>query len=205
MHRPRIATLPSRRSTWFWIVLLGALSGVARADEGAALMRTTMIVSDLDRTLSFYQSLGFAIESDHGGPRKPDAAFPVAAPSSRFRLVILGSRDAGSGRIGLLQFADPSPPRMVAPRAHVGIGDTVLVIRVPDGLAVFDHFKTAGVRLVEQTPEPYRMQRPDGSISAGHLFHAYDPDGRLIEILTPQPPPANSSGNPSGKPPGRAP
>lgn len=180
--------MPSRPSFLIRLLLLGVtLCGVARGDDGAALMRTTLIVSDLDRTLAFYQRLGFAVESDHGGARKPDAAFPVAAPSSRFRLVILGSKDAASGRIGLLQFSDPQPPLMVAPRTHVGIGDTVLVIRVPDGLALFDQLKAAGVRVVEQTPEPYRMQRADGSVSAGHLFHAYDPDGRLLEILTPQP------------------
>jgi catechol 2,3-dioxygenase-like lactoylglutathione lyase family enzyme len=157
----------------------------ASAAEPSALLRTTLIVSDLDRTLAFYQRLGFRPESDRGGPRKPGSPFPVDAPATVFRLVILATSDPQGGKIGLLTFGKPSPPVTVPARPKVGIGDMVFVIRVDDLPAVYADLKGAGAPLVEPEPVPFDMQRPDGSAARGALFHVFDPDGRLVEVMAP--------------------
>jgi catechol 2,3-dioxygenase-like lactoylglutathione lyase family enzyme len=168
-------------------LLAGLLAAVSPAQPGEpvapTLLRTTLIVADIDRSIAFYRRLGFEPESDRGGPRKPDSPFPLAAKSGVFRLVILASPAATGGRIGLLSFAEPSPPVTVPARDRVGIGDMVFVVRVPDAAVAFGQLKAAGADLVESSPVSYGSQRPDGT--AGQLFHVFDPDGRLVEVMAP--------------------
>jgi catechol 2,3-dioxygenase-like lactoylglutathione lyase family enzyme len=167
-----------------WLMLIGSALAHAAA-EPPALLRTTLIVADVDRALSFYGRLGFSVESDRGGPRKPDSPFPLASASTTFRLVILATPDPASGKIGLLAFAAPPPPVTVAARPRVGIGDLVFVVRAADAATAYAALQAAGDKLVEPAPIPYEMKRPDGSPGRGSLFHVYDPDGRLVEVMAP--------------------
>ena len=150
-----------------------------------ALLRSTLIVADVDRAIAFYGQLGFMVESDRAGPRKPDSPFPLASPSSTFRLVILNSADQASGKLGLLSFGEPQPPVLAPPRDRLGIGDVVFVVRHPDAEAIFRQLRQFGARLVEPEPVPYEMRRPDGNLGRGRLFHVFDPDGRLVEVMSP--------------------
>jgi catechol 2,3-dioxygenase-like lactoylglutathione lyase family enzyme len=167
-----------------FVMALVLLSPGARAAGPApALLRTTLIVADVDRSIAFYGHLGFGVESDRGGPRKPGSPFPLAVKAGTFRLVVLASPDPEGGRIGLLSFADPAPPVLVPPREQVGIGDMVFVVRVPDALAAYRALQSGGARFVEPAPVPYETKRPDGTPWQGALFHAFDPDGRLVEVM----------------------
>ena len=149
-----------------------------------ALLRTTLIVAEVERTAAFYRLLGFAPERDLGGPRSPDSPFPLDARSTRFRLLILASADPQSGRIGLLTFDGPAPPVAVTARPRLGIGDMVFVIEVDDADVAYAALEAGGARLVEK-PFAYEMKRADGSVGRGRLFHVFDPDGRLIEVMAP--------------------
>jgi catechol 2,3-dioxygenase-like lactoylglutathione lyase family enzyme len=106
--------------------------------------------------------------------------FPLASASTTFRLVILSTPDAQGGKIGLLVFGNPAPAR-----PKVGIGDMVFVIRLDDIPALCAGLKADGVPLVETEPTPYDMKRPDGTTARGALFHVFDPDGRLVEVMAP--------------------
>lgn len=161
--------------------LLPAL--VAAAEP--ALLRSTQIVADVDRSIAFYAALGFTVESDRAGPRNADSPFPLASRSTRFRLVILKSGDPESGRLGLLSFAEAEPPVLVPARDRLGVGDVVFVIRHPDTGALYRALQQSGARLVEPQPVPYEMKRPDGGVGRGRLFHVFDPDGRLVEVMSP--------------------
>ena len=87
-----------------------AAPAVATAPADARLLRTALIVADVERALRFYALLGYAPESEMGGPREPDkTAFPLNAASTRFRLVILGSKANPEARIGLVWFDAPRP------------------------------------------------------------------------------------------------
>jgi catechol 2,3-dioxygenase-like lactoylglutathione lyase family enzyme len=155
-----------------------------QADE-PALLRSTLIVADVDRAIAFYGQLGFMVESDRAGPRKPDSPFPLASRSATFWLVILHSADQESGKLGLLSFGEPQPPVLVPPRDRLGIGDVVFVVRHPDAEAIFRQLRQSGARLVEPEPVSYEMRRPDGNLGRGRLFHVFDPDGRLVEVMSP--------------------
>jgi catechol 2,3-dioxygenase-like lactoylglutathione lyase family enzyme len=166
-----------------WLVVLA--STLVHAAEPPALLRTTLIVADVDRAIAFYGRLGFAVESDRAGPRKPDSPFPLASASTTFRLVILATTDPASGKVGLLSFGEPVPPVTVVARPKVGIGDFVFVVRAADATVAYQALKAAGDALVEPAPIPYEMKRPDGTVGRGALFHVFDPEGRLIEVMAP--------------------
>jgi catechol 2,3-dioxygenase-like lactoylglutathione lyase family enzyme len=164
--------------------MLFAHPGAARA-EGAMLMRTALVVADVERSRAFYELLGFRVESEMGGERNPDSPFPVNSRSSRWRLVILASERGEGGKIGLVSFdeAKPSPVRP-ADRPRIGLGDSVFVMDVPDALAMHARLAAAGARIVTQ-PSTYRSSRLDeqGRPLQGRVFHVFDPDGYLVELL----------------------
>jgi catechol 2,3-dioxygenase-like lactoylglutathione lyase family enzyme len=162
-------------------LLLPWLAGAA----DPTLLRSTLIVADVDQSIAFYGQLGFSVESDRAGPRRPDSPFPLASRSTTFRLVILRSNDPASGKLGLLSFGDAQPPVLVPARERVGIGDVVFVVRHPDAEEIFQALSRSGAALVESEPMPYEMKRSDGSLGHGRLFHVFDPDGRLVEVMAP--------------------
>ena len=161
----------------------GAFVRPAVAD--ASLLRTAITVADVERSRAFYALLGFETESEMGGERNPDSAFPLNSRSSRWRLVVLKSGRAEGGRIGLLAFADetPAPAREVA-REEIGLGDIVFVLDVPDAREVHDRLAQAGAAIVEG-PFAYTSRQVDasGRPMKGWVFHVFDPDGYLVEIL----------------------
>jgi catechol 2,3-dioxygenase-like lactoylglutathione lyase family enzyme len=173
-------------------VLLAALvpwaaAGAQQAPprDAAMLMRTALVVADVDRSRAFYELLGFRVESEMGGERNPDSPFPVNSRSTRWRLLILASERGEGGRIGLVSFDDarPSPVRPVD-RPRIGLGDSVFVMDVPDALAMHARLSAAGALPATQ-PSIYRSSRLDerGRPMQGRVFHVFDPDGYLVELL----------------------
>jgi catechol 2,3-dioxygenase-like lactoylglutathione lyase family enzyme len=167
------------------LALAAALLTVAPAyaAERASLLRTTLMVRDVDRAIAFYSRLGFAQEGEMGGPRSPESPFPINSKSSRYRLVIMGS--GAGGKIGLLSFDDASPaPTRAVERERIGLGDMVFVMDVPDAAAVHATLTAAGAKIVEP-PQVFKSSKTDaqGKPLEGRVFHVFDPDGYLIEIL----------------------
>lgn len=179
--------MPGRIHAFAVLILASGVwaCGPASAADGTSLLRTTLIVSDVDRAIRFYGLLGFLVQDEMGGERNPDSAFPLNSRSSGWRLVILGPESGGGGRIGLLSFDDekPAPTRDVA-RDRVGLGDMVFVVDAADARSVHARLAEAGARIVE---EPFTFQSrtrdPSGRPMKGRVFHVFDPDGYLIEVL----------------------
>jgi predicted enzyme related to lactoylglutathione lyase len=149
------------------------------------LLRTALIVTDVDRSMAFYRLFGYLPESEMGGAREPDkTAFPLNAAATRWRLVILGSAANPEARIGLVSFDDPRPAASRSPRREVGRGDMVFVFDVADAQQVHDRLKAAGADIVE-TPQVYLSKQLDGrgQPMQGRVFHVFDPDGNLVELL----------------------
>jgi len=162
-----------------------AAAGSGGSGATAALLRTTLTVADLDRSLAFYGLLGLAAESEMGGERNPDSAFPLNSRATRWRLVIIAGAGGEGGRIGLLSFDAESPaPTRAATRDKIGLGDMVFVFDVPDAKAMHAKLSAAGADVVEE-PFAYTSRQLDESGLAlqGWVFHVFDPDGYLIEIL----------------------
>jgi catechol 2,3-dioxygenase-like lactoylglutathione lyase family enzyme len=156
------------------------------------LLRVTLIVADVPRSLAFYSLLGFTVEGEMGGPRDPaQTPFPLNAPSTQAKLVILASGAPGGGKLGLLAFDGPAPGVTRPPAERIGVGDPVLVLDVPDVAALHAKLAATGARIVS-APQVYRSRRTgaDGRPLEGRVFHVFDPDGYLVELLQPPGPAA---------------
>jgi catechol 2,3-dioxygenase-like lactoylglutathione lyase family enzyme len=190
--RRRAATLLAATATLPLVVPLAVLvaptpayAQPAPALAQPSLLRATLIVADVQRSLEFYRRLGFTVENEMSGPRDPrKSPFPLNAASSESTLLILASAAPAGGRLGLLAFAAPAPGVTRPPRDRLGIGDVVLVVDVPDAVALHRELVSAGVRVVEE-PQVYRSRKTsaDGRPMEGRVFHAFDPDGNLVELL----------------------
>jgi catechol 2,3-dioxygenase-like lactoylglutathione lyase family enzyme len=163
--------------------LLASADGPAA--DGASLLRTTLTVADVDRSARFYALLGFGVEDTMGGERNPDSPFPLNSRSTKWRLMILAPASGEGGKIGLLSFDDATPaPARDMTRERIGLGDMVFVFDVPDARAVHASLAEAGADIVE-APLSYTSRKldPQGRPMQGWVFHAFDPDGYLIEVL----------------------
>lgn len=166
--------------------LPAAAADDASATTDVSLLRSSLLVADADRSIAFYAVLGFRVESDTGRqPRRPEGnPFPLNAASTWYRLVILGSATGSGGRIGLVDFGDPAPTARRDSARSVGRGDLVFVFDVADADAVHLALQRAGAD-IHETPQTYLSARKaaDGRPLRGKVFHAWDPDGNLIELL----------------------
>lgn len=168
--------------------LLAACTSRATAeDRPPTLLRSALLVADVERSQRFYELFGFRAEASFDNPRDPDRnPFPLASRSTRTRLVILASASGAGGRIGLVEFSKPTPPDARRESSRTAIGDVVLVLDVAEADSIYRTLQTAGAALVEP-PQVYvsRQRAPDGAPMQGKVFHVRDPDGYLIEILQP--------------------
>jgi catechol 2,3-dioxygenase-like lactoylglutathione lyase family enzyme len=169
---------------------LAALCGIlltiplALSADGAALLRASLIVDNAERSLEFYSLLGYRVESDNTSTRNPVGNFfPLNAPATRTRLVILAASPSG-GKIGLVEFSQPTPAEARRDPARTGRGDVVLVFDVADAEALHARLTTAGANIIEP-PQTYtsRLRSPECAVMRGKVFHVWDPDNYLVELL----------------------
>ena len=109
---------------------------------------------------------------------------PLNVPAKRWHLVILVSATNPAARIGLVSFDEPRPLSSRKPRRKVGLGDSVFVFEVADAQRTYERLKAADADIVE-APQAYESKKLDanGKPLVGHVFHVFDPDGYLIELL----------------------
>ena len=92
------------------VAAAGTTGAATAAAPSPTLLRASLLVEDAERAAAFYAALGFRIESDFTNARRPEGnPFPLNAPSTAVRLVILASADGAGGRIGLVEFRSPTP------------------------------------------------------------------------------------------------
>lgn len=157
------------------------------SERPPSLLRSALLVTDVERSRRFYELFGFRAEVGFDNPRDPARSpFPLASPSTRTRLVILSSASGMGGRIGLVEFSGPTPPDARRDASKTAIGDVVLVLDVADAEAIHRTLQKAQATIIEP-PQVYvsRQRAPDGAPMQGKVFHVRDPDGYLIEILEP--------------------
>jgi hypothetical protein len=100
--------------------------------------------------------------------------------------VIPASAVPGGAKLALPAFYGPAPGVTRPPVERIGVGDPVIVLDVPDVVTVHAKLVATGARIVA-APQVYRSRRTDagGRALEGRVFHVFDPDGYLVELLQP--------------------
>jgi catechol 2,3-dioxygenase-like lactoylglutathione lyase family enzyme len=150
----------------------------------ASLNRTTLIVSDIEKSLDFYQRVGLTkvsdrvtSDTDQGGVFGA-ADLPLTADSKRARVVVL-SGDTQS--LALVWYDHPELPSARGNLMGVGTGDVIVGVSVPDLQGAYSRLNQIGTRF-HQPPARFTGEGPDGAPQSGQRFFAYDPDGHLVEV-----------------------
>lgn len=146
----------------------------------AALGRVTLLVSDIERSLAFYERLGLEKVSDEtlSGASQVYGVddLPLTADSAVSRRVVLrgGGQDA---EIALLWYDRPPLASARGNLMGLGTGDIILGIIVVDLQDAYAALDRLGARI---TRPPSRLMTDNGG--SGARLYAYDPDGHMVEI-----------------------
>jgi catechol 2,3-dioxygenase-like lactoylglutathione lyase family enzyme len=177
------------RRRWALLAIVACLcaEGSVRAEDNVVVRRTTLLVADLEKSIAFYEALGFARSYDRATRRQPEAkmALPLNVAPARSRLVIMKGRDPWIGMVGLLAYDEPRPPSNRVIAEKIGAGDSILMIETADARASYDRIMSLGVRSL-QPPAAFEAELADGSKISGINFFVVYHDGRVIEASQPQ-------------------
>jgi catechol 2,3-dioxygenase-like lactoylglutathione lyase family enzyme len=142
--------------------------------------RTTLIVRDLRRSISFYRDvLGLSVWYDDEIILS-GVGLAAGSKGDKTRLVIMKADDPVIGMIGLLEFIDPRMPEP-APRTRLGIGDTVFVMQGKDVDRVHRRAIDFGAR-IHAAPHRFEVRGADGRMISMTSLSLWDPDDFFIEF-----------------------
>ena len=144
------------------------------------MYHTVVNATDLDRSVAFYQALGFQILNDRRNVKWPEfvgRVFGLKKAQGRGVLMNLPADPAGP-MVDILEWVEPRTTPIAADGYTV---PRIIAFRVKNVRAAYDDLKARGVELTQFVePEP----RDLGVIG---VFCARDPDGTLIEMIELQP------------------
>jgi catechol 2,3-dioxygenase-like lactoylglutathione lyase family enzyme len=139
-------------------------------------------VTNFERSLAFYQLLGFKVVRDLGevGNTYLERGLRMPHPLGRAALLQCGD-DKRSTRLDLIEWKSPKPEGKPYPHLwHIGMARIALVTDQLQELC--DKVKAANMPGVEFFSEPQEIPRKDGKSS--DLFVCFtDPDGTVIELI----------------------
>lgn len=143
--------------------------------------RTTLIVSDLERSLGFYRDvLGLTVWYDDEIVLS-GRGLAAGKAGDLTRLVIMRASDPVVGMIGLLQWQQPTLPPRSSTRDRLGIGDVVFVMQSDEVLEVHRRLVDFGAR-IHADPYPFEVRGADGSMLSMTSISFWDPDGYFFEM-----------------------
>ncbi|MDX2145527.1 MAG: VOC family protein [Rhodospirillaceae bacterium] len=145
------------------------------------MVRTALIVSNLERSTAFYREvLGIAGTYAEGELTHPAGAQLLGMPAGakvRYRII----KQAGGpnrGMVGLFEVTNPAPPTFQKRRDRVNIGEAVLVFYCDDVNEV--HRKlVAGGHTVVCPPTHLQVTATKGQPEMVFM----DPDGVLVNLI----------------------
>lgn len=174
-------------------VVLAAFGSGAMAGQSApapavsfGLQRMTVLVTDIEKSIDFYQRIGLlkasdtaTKDTDQGGVFGA-ADLPLTADSKTGRLVVMQT-GAAQTQLALMAYTDPPLPSARGNLVGVGIGDIIMTIEVPDIQGAAGRLAQIGTRFQRNTVR-FTQITADGGSQTGQHFLAFDPDGHMIEV-----------------------
>lgn len=136
-------------------------------------------VTDIDRSIAFYQALGFrvVVRFDVDGEMGAGVARSFGTTPNAHRAAFLQMAN-GPMMIDLCEYSDP--PTTGKPQQNLNHAGMVrLAFHVDEIEPVYNELKAMGVEMLG----PLEFMTPPGGTRSG-VFAFYDPDGTILEVLT---------------------
>ncbi len=166
--------------------VMPAAAQTTPAARSVGVARLTILVSDIDKSVDFYQRVGLikasdmpSTDADQGGVFGA-ADLPLTADSKRGRLVIMQNGD-GKGSLALLSYDKPPLPSARGNLVGLGLGDVIVGVEVPDIQVAYGRLGQIGTRF-QRTVVRFSQPDSNGAMQNGQHFLAYDPDGHMVEV-----------------------
>ena len=142
------------------------------------LVHVNVNCSDFDRSLAFYERLGFERFVDVPPTNTPEVAAAVGMPPYRVKgALILAKSAAAPFVIDLLEWQDPTDPAPPYPHLyHLGIAR--IAIGTSDLEADMAELKAHGVEFLSEPATVELAGRP-----ASRFVCFKDPDGTILELV----------------------
>ena len=181
------AAKAARRGVMLAILSLASFTMASAADEESlpGMRRSTLLVSDIEMSVSFYEAIGFKVWYQGSSEAEPgktiDSPLPLRQEAQGSRMVIMRGADPWLGMIGLLNYEAARKDQERERDGRIWHGDAVLMIEVTDLDSVAQRLKTAKAEILRDIT-PFSVRGADGqTINSKNLFVA-DPDGTVIEL-----------------------
>ncbi len=162
----------------FLLVVLVVASALAPGAGAATLQRITLVVSDVEKSIVFYERLGLAKVHDEArtGTSQVHGVddLPLTADPTRSRVVVMRG-EGQTSEIALLWYDRPPLASARGNLMGLGTGDIIIGLTVPDLQTAYAALERIGARL-ERGPNRFT------STLLGSRLYAYDPDGHMIEL-----------------------
>ena len=154
---------------------------VAQGAE-SVVRRSTLLVSDIEQSIHFYQQIGFRVWLDRGGERDPESSggLPLNGKPAYSRIAIMAGQNDAIGMVGLLEYGNPPLEATREATGTIGVTDVVLVIQTDDIQEVHANLVSMGARILSP-PRDYTVRSVAGQKYGAIMFFA-DPDGHVIEM-----------------------
>ena len=135
-------------------------------------------VTDFERSLEFYQMLGFRVVADlgEGGSQALNAGLRIPDGRGRAALLMLGE-DPHATRIDLIEWKNPKTAGQAYPHLyHVGMAR--LALKTKNLPQVYEDLRARGVEFFS---EPQELSFPNQGRASFVCFT--DPDGTILELI----------------------
>ncbi|MEQ8508318.1 MAG: VOC family protein [Rhodospirillaceae bacterium] len=148
----------------------------------SVVKRTTLLVSNIEQSMAFYEAIGFSVWLDRGGDRNPEGGdLPLNAKPTQSRIAIMQGQHEDWAMIGLLQYDNPPLPWTRDPdNPTIGTSDAVLVIVTDDIAQAYKNLLAINATILKP-PRAYTSNSVKGR-KEGAIMFFQDPDGNVIEM-----------------------
>jgi len=141
------------------------------------LVHVNINVSDIDRSLAFYEALGFEVmhvfgERDTSGSWKP---MEMRGRRCRGAVMSLGDHPRAATKIELLEWVEPKT-EPAPPRTATQAGVARVALRTKNLMSFTERLRAAGVEF-ESAPIEIDV------VGASRFVLFRDPDGTLLELI----------------------
>lgn len=134
-------------------------------------------VTDIERSLSFYEAIGFQVMHEFGEREAQGSWTPMnfRGRSCRGAVMTLGDHPKATTKIELLEWTDPAT-EPAPPRSETQVGVARVALRTKNLVAFTETLRAAGIAF-ESAPIEIDV------VGASRFVLFRDPDGTLLELV----------------------